>query len=407
MELPELLAPAGDLEKLKIALHYGADSVYIGGKDFSLRSFAGNFTIEEMNEGIAFAHQKGKKVYVALNIMPHNEHLPKIHNYLDEISPLKPDGLIVSDPSVLEMCRETVPEIPLHLSTQASVTNWRTVKFWEKQGFSRAVLARELSLKEIKEIRSRVTLEIECFVHGAMCISYSGRCLLSKYMIHRDANLGECAHPCRWRYHLVEEKRPGEYHPVFEDEHGTYIMSSRDLCMIEHIPALVDAGVNCFKIEGRMKSIHYVATIIRAYRRALEAYRLNPEDYKPEKSLLEELEKVSHRPYTTGFYLDKPESGDQIYEESPYLQEYDFIGMVKEYEEEKGMALVEQRNHFAVGETIEILSPDRKPFQMKIEEIFNMEGDSVDRAPHPKQLLFLPCREKLKAYDILRRPRNN
>lgn len=407
MKLPELLAPAGDLEKLKIALHYGADSVYIGGKDFSLRSFAGNFTTEEMNEGIAFAHQRGKKVYVALNIIPHNEHLSKIKDYLKEISPLKADGLIVSDPSVLEMCREVVPEIPLHLSTQASVTNWRTVKFWEKQGFTRAVLARELSLKEIKEIRSRVALEIECFVHGAMCISYSGRCLLSKYMVHRDANLGECAHPCRWSYHLVEEKRPGEYHPVYEDKHGTYIMNSRDLCMIEHIPALVEAGVNCFKIEGRMKSVHYVATIIRAYRRALEAYQVNPEGYKAEKSLLEELEKVSHRPYTTGFYLDKPGTQDQIYEESSYHQEYDFIGMVKEYDYEKGMALVEQRNHFAVGETIEILSPDREPFLKKIEELYTLEGQAVDRAPHPQQHLVLPCKEKLNAYDILRRPRNN
>ena len=407
MELPELLAPAGDLEKLKIALHYGADSVYIGGKDFSLRSFAGNFTMGEMNEGIAFAHQRGKKVYVALNIIPHNEHLSKIKDYLEEISPLKADGLIVSDPSVLEMCREVVPEIPLHLSTQASVTNWQTVKFWEKQGFSRAVLARELSLREIKEIRSRVGLEIECFIHGAMCISYSGRCLLSKYMVHRDANLGECAHPCRWRYQLVEEKRPGEYHSVYEDEHGTYIMNSRDLCMIEHIPALVDAGVDCFKIEGRMKSVHYVATIIRAYRRALEAYQTNPEGYKPDKSLLKELGKVSHRPYTTGFYLDKPGAQDQIYEESSYHQEYDFIGVVKEYDDEKGMALVEQRNHFAVGESIEILSPDREPFLTKIEELYTLEGQAVDRAPHPQQHLVLPCKEKLNAYDILRRPRNN
>lgn len=407
MKLPELLAPAGDLEKLIIALHYGADSVYIGGKDFSLRSFAGNFTPEEMKQGIQHAHQYGKKVYVALNIIPHNEHLPEITKYVKDISPLKPDGLIISDPAVLEICRETVPHIPLHLSTQASAASWRAVGFWEKQGFSRAVLARELSLKEIKEIRSRVTLEIECFIHGAMCISYSGRCLLSRYMVNRDANLGECAHPCRWRYHLVEEQRPGEYHPVFEDQHGTYIMNSRDLCMIEHIPALVDAGVDCFKIEGRMKSVHYVATITRAYRRALEAYRANPESYIPENSLLGELEKISHRPYTTGFYLDKPGSRDQVYEESSYRQEYDFIGMVKEYDEEKGMALVEQRNHFAVGETVEILSPQGEPFQQKIEKIFTPEGEPVDRAPHPQQLLLVPFKEKVRPLDILRRPRIN
>ncbi len=406
MNVPELLAPAGDLEKLKIALHYGADSVYIGGREFSLRSFAGNFTPEEMKEGIDFAHQKGKKVYVALNIIPHNQHLPNLNKYVKEISPLGPDGFIVSDPSVLEICKELAPEIPLHLSTQASVTNWQTINFWEKQGFSRAVLARELSLREIKEIGSRVSVGIECFVHGAMCISYSGRCLLSKYMVHRDANLGQCAHPCRWNYHLVEEKRPGEFHRIFEDEHGTYIMNSRDLCMIEHIPALIDAGVNCFKIEGRMKSVHYVATITRVYRKALEAYSLNPNDYKPEKKLLEELEKVSHRPYTTGFYLDNPKVQDQIYEESTYQQEYDFIGMVKSYDLRKRMALVEQRNHFAVGETIEVLSPHGEPFLMKIEKLFTLEGEPVDRAPHPQQLLYLSCTEKLKSYDILRRARN-
>ncbi|UNC92586.1 peptidase U32 family protein [Candidatus Contubernalis alkaliaceticus] len=405
MTLPELLAPAGDLEKLKIALHYGADAVYIGGKEFSLRSFAGNFSSEEMKEGIEFAHQKGKKVYVALNILPHNEHLPKINKYLKEMSPLGPDGFIISDPSVLEICRQVVPEIPLHLSTQASVTNWQTIKFWEKQGFSRAVLAREVSLREIKDIRSRVSLGIECFVHGAMCISYSGRCLLSKYMVHRDANLGECAHPCRWRYHLVEEKRPGEFHPVFEDEYGTYIMNSRDLCMIEHIPALINAGVDCFKIEGRMKSVHYVATVTKVYRKALEAYKLNPNDYKPGEKLLAELEKVSHRPYTTGFYLDNPKVQDQIYEESSYLQGYDFIGMVKEYDPGKGMALVEQRNHFAVGETVEVLSPHGDPFLKKIEGIYSLEGEPMNRAPHPQQLLYLPCAEKLKPYDILRRAR--
>lgn len=404
MEKPELLAPAGDLERLKFAVIYGADAVYLGGQEFSLRAAAGNFTLEEIKEGIGFAHKRGVKVYIAINIIPHNYHLENIRNYIKQIKPLEPDGFIVADPSIMEISKEVAPDIPLHLSTQASAANWKSINFWEKQGISRIVLARELSLKEIKEISVRADAVIECFVHGAMCVSYSGRCLLSSYLINRDANLGQCAHPCRWRYYLMEEKRPGEYLPVFEDEHGTHILNSRDLCMIEHIPDLIDAGVGCFKIEGRMKGLHYVAAVTTAYRNAIDRYLEDSLNYKIDSKWQEELKKVSHRPYTTGFFLGKPGKTDQIYEDSSYVREYSFIGVVKEYDDNKGIAQVEQRNHFTRGDRVEFLSPVREPFSQVIEELYTLEGEPVEEAPHPQQLLLIPMARKVNPYDIMRKP---
>ncbi len=404
MEKPELLAPAGDLERLKFAVIYGADAVYLGGQEFSLRAAAGNFTLGEIKEGIEFAHMRKVKVYIAVNIMPHNEHLENIKNYIEELRPLEPEGFIVSDPSVMEIAKEVAPHIPLHLSTQASATNWRSIKFWEKQGISRIVLARELSLKGIKEIRDRVDSVMECFVHGAMCVSYSGRCLLSSYLINRDANLGQCAHPCRWRYYLMEEKRPGEYLPVFEDEHGTYILNSRDLCMIEYLPELIGAGIGSFKIEGRMKGVHYVAAVTRVYRSAIDRYLEDPLNYKVDSKWLEELKKVSHRPYTTGFFLGKPVEGDQVYEDSSYIREYSFTGVVKEYDRQKGVALIEQRNHFARGDRVEFLNPTREPFSQVIQELYTLEGIPVEKAPHPQQLLLTPTDKEVSPYDIMRKP---
>ena len=405
MEKPELLSPAGDLEKLRFGVKFGADALYLGGREFSLRASAGNFTLEEIQEGIEFAHGEGAKVYVAVNIIPHNFHVPALKDYLKELGELNPDGLIVADPSVIELAKETAPHVPLHLSTQASATNWRSIKFWKEQGVSRIVLARELSLEEIREIKERVDIELECFVHGAMCISYSGRCLLSNYLAHRDANLGECAHPCRWKYYLMEEKRPGEYHPVFEDEHGTYIFNSRDLCLIEYLPRLIEAGVDSFKIEGRMKGVNYVATVTSTYRKALDSYLTDPPSYRFDPRLLEELKKVSHRPYTTGFLLGEPGEGDQIYEDSSYVREYDFTGVVKEYDAVRGTALVEQRNNFSRGDIMEFLSPGGETFFQEIKELFNEEGEEVERAPHPQQLLIIPILKRVEPYTIMRRPR--
>lgn len=401
----ELLSPAGDLEKLKFAIKFGADALYLGGKEFSLRSSAANFTLEEMGEGIDFAHREGIKVYVAVNIIPHNDHLLGIKDYLKELAKLKPDGLIVADPSVIELAKKGAPDIPLHLSTQASATNWKSIRFWKEQGISRVILARELSLEEIRKIREKVDIELECFVHGAMCISYSGRCLLSNYLAHRDANLGECAHPCRWKYFLMEEKRPGEYHPLFENGKGTYIFNSRDLCLIEYIPQLLEAGVNSFKIEGRIKGVNYVATVTRAYRQVLDSYLSDPSSYQFDPGLMEELKKVSHRPYTTGFLLGKPGEDDQIYQDSSYIREYDFTGIVRDYNGEKGTALVEQRNNFGRGDRVEFFTPSGKTFIQEIEGLYTLEGEKMERAPHPQQLLVITTPHLLEPYTIMRRPR--
>ena len=362
MEKVELLAPAGDLEKLKVALLYGADAVYIGGQTFGLRASARNFTIEDMKTGIAFAHDLGKKVYVTLNIIPHNNDLVELPNYLEELKDLGIDALILSDPGTLSCVKEHLPEMEIHLSTQANTTNYMSAGFWYKQGIKRIILARELSFVEIGEIVKNTPeeLEFESFVHGAMCISYSGRCLLSNYMSGRDANKGECAHPCRWKYHLVEEKRPGEYMPVVEDENGTYFFNSKDLCMIQFIPELIQSGLHSFKIEGRMKSVYYVAAIVRSYRKAIDSYYELGDRYQFKAEWLEDIKKASHREFTTGFYLDKPGFEEQLYTNSSYIREYDFLGLVLDYDDNTSMATVEQRNRIFKNDKVEIRSEERR-----------------------------------------------
>ena len=402
----ELLAPAGDLEKLKTAIIYGADAVYFGGEMFSLRAGAGNLTIEEMKEGIAFAHERGKRCYLTINIFAHNEDIEPLTSYLQQIKDLGLDAFIVSDPGIVDLFQDVIPAAYIHLSTQANMTNYRTAVFWHKLGVKRLVLARELTLPEIRQIRENIPpeMEIEAFVHGAMCISYSGRCLLSNFMIERDANRGMCAHPCRWKYALVEEKRPGEYYPVEEDERGTYILNSRDLCMIEHIPEVVESGIMSAKIEGRMKSIFYVATVVHTYRKAIDAYFADPAHYKFDEDWMRELKKVSHREFTTGFYFHQPTNKDQNYQTSAYTREYSFVGLIKEYDEETGFALVEQRNKMTLGEEIEIFGPDIDFFTQNITEMLDAQtGENLESAPHPQQLLKMKMDHPVKPHYILRK----
>lgn len=409
MEKIELLAPAGDLEKLKMAIMYGADAVYLGGEAFGLRTASKNFTMEEIKEGVEFAHSRNKKVYVTMNIIPHNEDLQGLEDYVLELYNNNIDGVIVSDPGIFSIIRKTTPELPIHLSTQASVTNYETIMFWYELGIRRIVLARELSLKEIEEIIERVPkdLEIEVFIHGAMCISYSGRCLLSNYMTGRDANMGDCAQACRWKYRLVEEKRPGEYFPVFEDEKGTFIMNSKDLCMLEHIDKLINAGIKSFKIEGRVKSSYYVATVIRSYRMAIDEYYRDPENYKFNESLLDEIKKVSHRDFTTGFYFRKPTEDDQVYTTSSYIRGYDFVGLILDYNKNTKLATIEQRNRMFKGDTIEIFGPNKNYFSQAIEKIWDEEGNEIEVAPHPQQIIEIEMKEEVEKYDIIRKLRED
>jgi len=405
MSKVELLAPAGDLEKLKYAIHYGADAVYIGGQIFGLRVASKNFSLEDMKEGIEFAHERGKKVYVTLNIIPHNEDFNELESYLLAIKDLGVDAVILSDPGTLMYVKRYLPDMEIHLSTQANNTNYMSAQFWHEQGIKRVIVARELSFEEIKEICEKTpdTLEIEAFVHGAMCISYSGRCLLSNYMADRDANKGACAHPCRWNYYLVEEKRPGEYMPVFEDERGTYFFNSKDLCMIEHIPELIASGLESLKIEGRVKTIYYVANVIRVYREAIDQYEKDPDNYVFKPEWIKEIEKASHRQFTKGFYENKPTKDDQLYRTSKYIRDYDFIGIVKDYDPVTGLATVEQRNRFFKGEEIEIMQPGYKGFTQKVEVLFNHKGEAVDVAPHPKELLKVKMDQAVAPMDILRK----
>ncbi len=387
----ELLAPAGDLEKLKIAILYGADAVYFGGEMFSLRAGSGNFTIEEILEGVEFAHSRGKKAYLTLNIFAHNKDIELIKEYLHKIKAIDIDAYIVSDPGIIDIVREVNPHMDIHLSTQANTTNYRSVNFWYNYGIRRIVLARELTLEEIQSIKENTPqdMQVECFIHGAMCISYSGRCLLSNYMTNRDSNQGMCAHPCRWNYALIEETRPNETFPIEEDERGTYILNSRDLCMIEHIPEIVESGIASCKIEGRMKSVFYVATIVSAYRKAIDLYYENSQEYKFDESWLKELRKVSHREFTTGFYFANATDSSQNYLTSAYTREYDFIGVIKAYDENSKVALVEQRNKFSVGETVEIFGPFTQFFEQTIEYIINDAGEYVDSAPHAQQMISI------------------
>ncbi|MGI6584407.1 MAG: U32 family peptidase [Gracilibacteraceae bacterium] len=409
MNRPEILAPAGNLEKLKMAVIYGADAVYIGGEKYGLRAAAGNFTLDEIKEGAKFAHDNGRRVYVTVNIIPHNEDLEGLEEYLKSLEDAGADALIVSDPSIIMTAREAVPDMPLHLSTQASNTNYKSAEFWHIQGIKRIVLARELSFEEIREIISKSSegLEFEAFVHGAMCISYSGRCLLSNYMTGRDANRGECAQPCRYKYYVMEEKRPGQYMPVDEDNRGTYIFNSRDLCMIEYIPELVESGLKSLKIEGRMKSSYYVASVVRAYRMALDSYISDPSKYEFRKEWLDELSKASHREFGTGFYFGKPGPEGQIYESGSYIRDYAFVGLVLDYDNKTGIATVEQRNKMLVGDEIEVIGPRREMFTQIIEKMWNDEGIEITAAPHPQQIVTIKMKKPVERHDILRRERKD
>lgn len=404
MKKPELLIPAGSLEVLKTAVVFGADAVYIGGEAFGLRAKAKNFGKEEMEEGIRFAHEYGVKVHVTANILAHNGDLSGAEDYLKELKALKPDALIVADPGIFTIAREICPEIDIHISTQANNTNYGTFRFWGRQGAKRVVSARELSLAEIKEIRENIPedLEIESFIHGAMCISYSGRCLLSSYFTGRDANQGACTHPCRWKYAVMEEKRPGEFFPVYENERGTYIFNSKDLCMIEHIPEMIDAGIDSFKIEGRMKTALYVATVARTYRKAIDDYMESEEKYRKNMDWYKtEISKCTYRQFTTGFYFGKTDEQTQIYDSNTYVNEYIYLGTVEEKDKE-GRAKISQRNKFCVGDTIEIMKPDGRNIETTVLSLTTQEGESVESAPHPKQTLFIGMTQEAETGDILR-----
>lgn len=405
MKKIELLAPAGDLEKLKIAVDYGADAVYFGGEMFSLRAGAGNLSIGQIEEGVAYAHAKSVKCHMAFNIFAHNEDIEPLRSYLQKIKHIPVDAFIVSDPGVISVIREVIPEAELHLSTQANMTNYMTARFWHTQGVKRLVLARELTFDEIREIRANIPqeMELEAFAHGAMCISYSGRCLLSNFMIDRDANRGQCAHPCRWKYKLVEEQRPGEYYPVEEDARGTYILNSKDLCMLEHIPEMAEAGICSAKIEGRMKSVFYVATIVSAYRRAIDAYYADPAHFVFDPNWMTELKKASRREFTTGFYFHKPDNKDQNYQTSAYTREYSFTGIVKSYDAETGMAVVEQRNKMVLGDEIEIIGPDREYFMQTLTVLQNEDGEPIESAPHPQQILHIKMEQPVAENFMLRK----
>ena len=400
---PELLIPANNLEVLKIAVIYGADAVYIGWEAFGIRAKAKNFSLEEMKEGIEFAHAHDVKVYVTANILAHNNDLPQVREYFRELKDVKPDALIIADPAIFTIAKEELPDMELHISTQANNTNYGTYNFWHKLGAKRVVSARELSLREIKEIRNNIPedLEIETFIHGAMCISYSGRCLLSNFMAGRDANRGACTHPCRWKYAVVEESRPGEYMPVYENERGTYIFNSKDLCMIEYIPELMESGIDSFKIEGRMKTALYVATVARTYRMAINDYREDINLYKERIPFYkQEIAKCTYRQYTTGFFFGKPDENTQIYESNTYCKEYTYLGTITDCK--NGMYKIEQKNKFLVGDEVEIMKPDGRNIITKVLNITDEEGNSMESAPHPKQILYVDFGMELDRYDIIR-----
>ncbi|MDF2503176.1 U32 family peptidase [Clostridium sp.] len=401
MNKPEILAPAGNLEKLKAAINFGADAVYLGGSKLNLRAFADNFTTDEIKEGIEFAHSRNKRVYVTLNVFPHNEDLKGLEDYLRELYAIKIDGVIVSDPGIIMTAREVVPNLEIHLSTQANNVNWRAAIFWYKQGVKRIVLARELSLEEIKEIREKLPedCEIEAFVHGSMCMSYSGRCLLSNYMTGRDSNRGQCAQPCRYKYYLVEEKRPGEYIPINEDEKGTYIMNSKDLCMIEHIPELIDAGINSFKIEGRMKSAYYVASVVKAYREAVDEYFKDPSKYKFNSKWMDYLMKPSHRVYYTGFYFG--EKDKQYHKSSAYIRNFDIIGIVEDYNKETKRAIIQQRNKAFDGDIVEILKPKGDNSSIKLYDLRDKNNKKIESTPVAQMIYSIETNLVLEKGDMI------
>lgn len=405
MRNTELLIPAGSLDVLKTAVVYGADAVYIGGEAFGLRAKAHNFSLEDMKEGVEFAHSRGVKVYVTANILAHNDDLEGVEQYFEELKSVKPDALIISDPGVFAIAKRVLPEMELHVSTQANNTNYGTYLFWYQQGAKRVVSARELSLKEIREIRARIPedMEIESFMHGAMCISYSGRCLLSNFFTGRDANQGACTHPCRWKYSIVEETRPGEYMPVYENERGTYIFNSKDLCMIEHIPELIAAGIDSFKIEGRMKTALYVAVVARTYRKAIDDYLKDENLYRQNLPYYrEQIAKCTYRQFTTGFFFGKPTHETQIYDSNTYVKEYTYLGIING-QNSQGMYGLEQRNKFSVGETIEVMKPDGRDLPVKVLRICDEEGSDMKSCPHPKQKIYVDLGIELSDQDLLRR----
>lgn len=411
MRETELLIPAGSLDVLKTAVIFGADAVYIGGEAFGLRAKAHNFSMEEMKEGIAFAHGRGVKVYVTANILAHNGDLPGVEAYFEELKEVGPDALIISDPGVFAIAKKVLPHMEIHISTQANNTNYATYLFWRGLGAKRVVSARELSLAEIREIREQIPedMEIESFIHGAMCISYSGRCLLSNFFVGRDANQGACTHPCRWKYSLVEETRPGEYMPVYENERGTYVFNSKDLCMIGHIPEMMEAGIDSFKIEGRMKTALYVAAVARTYRKAIDDYKKDPALYQENMEWYrQEIGKCTYREFTTGFYFGKPTEDAQIYDNNTYVKNYAYLGTVLQVDG-RGRCMVEQKNKFTTGDVIEVMKPDGRNLEVTVAGITDEEGNAQESAPHPKQVLWIDLGlvGELEVYDILRRKEEN
>ena len=406
MRKVELLAPAGDLERLKIAFTYGADAVYIGGEIFGMRSAAKNFSKEDMVEGVNFAHERGKQVFVTINIIPRNDDLLQLEDYLLELQEIGVDAVIVSDPGVFSIVKKTIPNMEIHISTQASTTNAASAAFWYNQGAKRIVTARELSFEEIKEIRENTPadMDIETFVHGAMCMSYSGKCVISNHTTGRDANKGSCAQSCRWKYTLVEEVGPGEYEPVIEGIDPEFFFNSKDLCMIEYIPQIFDSGITSLKIEGRMKTAYYVATTVRAYRMALDEYYKDPENWKFNPMWLEELKKGSHRDYSTGFFFDRPDSNSHNYESASYIRNYDFIGLVKGHENETGLVIVEQRNKMYVGDKIEVIGPFKETMNATILEMYNEDGEPIESAPHARQTVKMKLDIDVDKDYMLRKP---
>ena len=405
MRKVELLIPAGSLDVLKVAVVYGADAVYLGGEAFGLRAKAKNFTNEEIRQGVEFAHRRGVRVYVTANILAHNQDLPQVEKYFEELGAIQPDALIISDPVVFSVARRVLPDMDIHISTQANNTNYGTYRFWHALGAKRVVSARELTLTEIREIRDNIPseMEIESFVHGAMCISYSGRCLLSNYLAGRDANRGSCSHPCRWKYFLMEETRPGEYMPVEENERGTFIFNSKDLCMVDHIPEMIEAGIDSFKVEGRMKTALYVAVVTRAYRKAIDDYQEDPNKYRANLGWYQaEIAKCTNRQFTTGFYFGKPDESAQIYGSSTYIKNYTYLGTVEQVTPAGWVRLV-QKNKFSVGETIEVMKPDGRNLPVKVRALTDAEGGAIESVPHAGQIFYADLGAGLTPYDILRR----
>lgn len=399
----EVLSPAGNMDKLKMAIRYGADAVYCAGQSFGLRASSSNFSNEELKEAVEFVHSHGKKIYVTCNIIPHNEDLVGLEDYLKFLESIKVDAIIVADLGIFLLAKRVAPNLERHVSTQANTTNYLTTEFWKEQGASRVVVAREVSIADIKTMKEAADIEIEAFVHGAMCISYSGRCLLSNYFTTRDANRGQCTQACRWKYSLVEENRPGEYYPIEEDQHGTYIFNSKDLCLLKYIPDLVEAGVDSLKIEGRMKSVHYAATVTKVYREAVDSYLADPEHYEVKPEWIEELEKISHRPYTEGFSVEKPDETAQNYGQSSNTQTHDFIGLVEGYNAEEGYAYLEQRNNFKVGDEVEFCQPHGELVHHVITKMTDEDGNEITVAPHPQMKVRLYIDTPLEEYAMMRR----